>query len=57
MSYWAWSAACSELRKKNLKEAVLSRATLRKAKADMAAHGEMMKIEAGFSNEALTEDV
>ncbi|KQX43247.1 MULTISPECIES: Mu transposase C-terminal domain-containing protein [unclassified Ensifer] len=57
MSYWAWSAACSELRKKNLQEAELSRSTLRKAKADMAAHGEMMKIEAGLSHEGLTEDV
>ncbi|MBV7521158.1 Mu transposase C-terminal domain-containing protein [Ensifer sp. ENS12] len=57
MSYWAWSAACSELRKKNLEKAELSRPTLRKAKADLAAHGEMMKIEAGLSHEGLTEDV
>lgn len=56
MNIWTWRATLLELRKLNLESARMSRATLRKARAELEAKGEIMALEAGIDSPILTDE-
>ncbi|MGI0526563.1 Mu transposase C-terminal domain-containing protein [Rhizobium giardinii] len=56
MSVWTWRALCIGLRKLNLKKAQVSSANLRKAKADLDAKAEILRLEAGLDSPILSDE-
>ncbi|WP_313555807.1 Mu transposase C-terminal domain-containing protein [Agrobacterium cavarae] len=56
MSIWTWRAAHLELRKLNLEKARMSRAVLRKGRADLEAKGEVRALESGIDSPILTDE-
>jgi len=56
MSIWTWRAICISLRDLHLSKAKLSIDILRKARADLEAEGEILRLEAGLDSPILTQE-